>query len=132
MPYDTKNIRNIALFGHSNSGKTTLNEALLFQAHVIPEMGRVDDGKTVSDFNEQEISKKMSIHSSVSFLEWNNACVNIIDTPGSPDFHGEVVAALKASGSALFVVNAENGVEIETIKIWRKCHLPKMVFINKY
>ena len=131
MPYDTKNIRNIALFGHSYSGKTTLNEAMLFTAHMMTEMGRVATGNTVSDYTEQEIKKQMSIHSSVSYLEWNNFLINIIDTPGSPDFIGESVAAMNASGCGLFVINAENGVEIETIKLWRKCNTPKMVFINK-
>ncbi|HQJ06681.1 MAG TPA: GTP-binding protein, partial [Spirochaetota bacterium] len=71
MAFDTKNIRNIALFGHGNSGKTTLNEAALYTANMITDMGRVDDGKTVSDWTEQEIAKKISINSSISYLEWN-------------------------------------------------------------
>ncbi len=131
MNYDTKNIRNVAIVGHGYSGKTTLNEAMLFTAHVIPEMGRVDKGKSVSDYTDQEIEKKFSIHSSISHLEWNNTMINIIDTPGSPDFTGKVIAALNACDSAIFVLNAEAGVEIETVKIWRKCNLPRLVFINK-
>ena len=131
MPYDTKNIRNVSLFGHGYSGKTTLTEAILYTGHVIPEMGKVDEGKTVSDYSEQEIAKKISIHSSLSYLEWNNTLVNIIDNPGSADFIGDVIASLRATDSAIFVLNAEAGVEIETIKIWRKCELPRLVFINK-
>ncbi len=131
MKYDTKNIRNVALYGHSNSGKTTLNEAMLFTAGSIPEKGKIETGNTVSDYMDLEISKKISIHSSISFLEWNNSLVNIIDTPGSADFVGDVVASMAPANSGLFVVNAESGVEIETIKIWRKCNLPKLVFINK-
>jgi len=131
MAFDTKNIRNIALFGHGNSGKTTLNEAALYTANMITDMGRVDDGKTVSDWTEQEIAKKISINSSISYLEWNKTLINIIDNPGSPDFVGEVSASMRITDSAIFVVNAEAGVEIETLKIWRKCDLPKLVFINK-
>jgi len=131
MTYNTKDIRNIVLIGHGSCGKTTLNEALLFSSHQISSMGSVDNGKTVSDYDEQEIAKKMSIRSSISFLEWNNTLVNIIDTPGAPDFVGEVITSMKASDSAIFVVNAEEGVEIETIKNWRKCELPKLIFINK-
>ena len=131
MSSETKDIRNIALFGHTNSGKTTLSEALLFTAHEIPEMGRVNNGNTISDFNEQEISKKISIRTSLSYLSWNNCTVNVIDTPGTPDFSGEVLATMNAVGSAVFVVNAESGVEIEMLKIWRKFDKPKLVFINK-
>lgn len=131
MSHNTKDIRNIALIGHGYSGKTTLNEAILFTGHTIPVMGTVDNGKTVSDFDEQEISRKMSIHSSISYTEWNNTLINVIDTPGSPDFVGEVVASLRAADCAVFVLNSEAGVEIETIKSWRKCDLPKLVFVNK-
>jgi elongation factor G len=131
MGFDSKDIRNIALFGHGYSGKTTVNEAMLFDAKMIPEMGRIQDGKTVSDYAEQEIARKMSIHSSVSHLEWNKTLVNIIDCPGSSDFIGEVVSAMNAANSGVFIINAENGLEIETVKIWRKCRLPRMVFINK-
>lgn len=131
MAFDTKNIRNIALFGHGYSGKTTLNEAALYTAGMIADMGRVDEGKSVSDWTEQEIAKKISIHSSISHLEWNKTLINIIDNPGSPDFAGDVSASMRATDSAVFVINAEAGVEIETLKIWRKCELPKLVFINK-
>lgn len=131
MNFNTKNIRNIAIVGHGYSGKTTLTEAMLFTAHMIPDMGRVDDAKSVSDYTDQEIEKKFSIHSSISHLEWNNTLINIIDTPGSPDFVGEVIAALNSVDSAIFVINGETGVEIETLKIWRKCKLSKVIFINK-
>jgi elongation factor G len=131
MTYDTKDIRNIVLIGHGGSGKTTLTEAMLFCGHEIPVMGTVENGKTVSDFNEQEIEKKMSIHASVCYTEWNNVLINFIDTPGAPDFVGEVIAGIQATDSAVFVINGEQGVEMEVIKNWRKCNSPKLVFINK-
>lgn len=131
MTYNTKDIRNVALIGHGYSGKTSLTEAILFTGQSIPVMGRVEQGKTVSDYHEQEISRKISIKLSISYTQWNNTLINIIDAPGSGDFVGEVIAATKASDCALFVLNGEAGVEIETIKNWRKCELPKMVFINK-
>ena len=131
MIYNTKDIRNIVLIGHGASGKTTLNEAILFSGHSIPEMGTVDNGKTISDFDEQEIARKMSIHTSLSFIEWNNTLINIIDTPGSSDFAGEVIAGTNAADCAVFVINGEEGVEIETLKNWRRNTLPKLIFINK-
>ncbi len=124
-------IRNVGLFGHQSVGKTSLNEAMLFSAGAIPLMGKVDEGKSVSDFSEIEITKKISIHNSLSYIEWNDHTINIIDTPGSAEFTGEVASALKAVDSAIFVVDAEYGVQIETIKIWHKTEIPKMVFINK-
>ena len=131
MTYNTKDIRNIVLIGHGYSGKTSLNEAILFTGHSTPVLGKVDSGKSVSDYTEQEIAKKMSIKLSLSYTEWNNTLINIIDTPGAADFVGEVVAANRASDCAVFVLNGEAGVEIETIKNWRRCDLPKLVFINK-
>ncbi len=131
MTYNTKDIRNVVLIGHGYSGKTSLTEAILFTGQSIPVLGKVENGKTVSDYNEQEISRKISIKLSLSYTQWNNTLINIIDTPGSGDFVGEVIAATKASDCALFVLNGEAGVEIETIKNWRKCELPKIVFINK-
>lgn len=131
MSYRTKNIRNISLVGHGQTGKTTLMDAMLFTSHIIPEMGSIEKGTTVGDYREQEIEKKISIHSSVSHLIWEDHEFNIIDTPGISDFSGDVFAALRASDSAVFLVSADAGVEIETIKIWRKCELPRMVFINK-
>ena len=131
MAFETKNIRNITLIGHGSSGKTSLNEAILFTGHTIPNMGNVQSGNTVSDFSEMEIAKKISLRASISYTEWNNTLINIVDTPGSPDFVGEVIIALKAADCSVFVLNGEAGVEIETIKNWRKCDLPKLVFINK-
>ncbi|MCG8568779.1 MAG: elongation factor G [Spirochaetes bacterium] len=131
MAHDTKNIRNVSLVGHGQTGKTSLLEAMLFTAHVIPHMGKVDEGKTVSDYREQEISKKMSVHSSIGHLDWNDTLINIIDTPGIADFTGDVAASMRACDAAIFLMSADAGLEIETLKIWRKCQLPRMVFINK-
>jgi len=131
MKYESKNIRNIVLIGHGYSGKTTLTEAMLFTGQTIPLMGKVENGKTVSDYNEQEIAKKISIRSSICHTQWRNILMNIIDTPGAPDFVGEVIAGINSADCAVFVINGESGVEIETIKSWRKCNLPKIVFVNK-
>src|SRR4030042_2202583 len=116
MAFNTKNIRNIVLVGHGFSGKTSLTEAILFTGHTIPILGKVDQGKSVSDFTEQEISKKISIRTSLSYTEWNNTLINIIDTPGAPDFTGEVISGISMADSAVFVINGEAGVEIETLK----------------
>lgn len=131
MKYETNKIRNVVIIGHGNSGKTTLTEAMLFTGGSIPVMGKVDNGKTVSDYLDMEIAKKISIRASLSYTNWRDCLINIIDTPGVSDFVGEVVAGMTVSDSAIFVINGENGVEIETIKNWRKCNLPKIVFINK-
>jgi len=127
-------VRNIALVGHGGTGKTTLTENLLFVGGSIPKPESVESGKTVSDYQEDEIAKKISVHLSVSHTIWQGTKINILDTPGSFDFVGEVVAALRAAENAVVVVGADVGVQIETIKIWRRLNakgMPRIVFINK-
>jgi elongation factor G len=131
MPFETEKIRNIALVGHGHSGKTSLNEAILFTSGRIKEMGKVDDGKSVSDYTELEIARKVSVKTSFASLEWQGNLINVLDTPGSPDFVGEVMSALSAAEITVFVINGEAGVEIETIKKWRRCKTQKMVYITK-
>ena len=134
MSSTTSNIINIALCGHGGTGKTTLTEFLLFNGKVISKPESVEKGQTVSDFTEEEITKKFSIHTALTHLNWNDKKINILDTPGSSDFVGEVVSALRVAESALILVSSDVGVQIETVKIWRRLesrNMPRLIFINK-
>lgn len=132
--YQTNQIRNVALIGHSGSGKTTLTEAVLFATGVTKRQGKVEDGNTFSDFDKEEISRKVSIGASVIPTEWENIKYNFLDTPGYFDFAGEMYGALEASEAAVILVDASSGVEVGTEKAWKytdKKGIPKMVFLNK-
>ncbi len=107
-------IRNVALVGHRGSGKTSLNEALLFQAGAINRLGSVADGTTVSDSAPDEKAREMSIASSLASFRWEERKVNLIDTPGEPSFVADALAALRVCEGAVFVVNAVMGVEVGT------------------
>ncbi|MDR1933610.1 MAG: elongation factor G [Spirochaetales bacterium] len=134
MAFTTDKIRNIAITGHVATGKTTLVEHLLFAGGVISKAEPVESGRTVSDSLEEEINQKISIKTSLTHLVWEGVKINFLDTPGSADFAGEVVAALRVAESALVVVGAKAGVQIETIKTWRRLdggNMPRMVFVNK-
>jgi len=127
-------IRNVVLVGHGSTGKTTLTEHVLFAGGVIPKAETIENGKTVSDSSEEEIARQISIHASLCNVSWNGVKINVLDTPGSADFVGEVISALHAADSALVLVGADTGVQIETIKIWRRLDAvgyPRFVFINK-
>jgi elongation factor G len=131
--YSSDKIRNVAVLGHSGSGKTTIAEAALFIAQVTNRMGRVEDGNTVSDYDAEEIRRKVSISSSVIPVEWLENKINIIDTPGYFDFVGEVKEALAAADVALIVVSAKSGVEVGAEKAWEyatELNIPKLVFVN--
>lgn len=130
----THRIRNVAVLGHSGSGKTSLVEAMATHAGLISRMGRVEDGTTLSDTEAEEIAHRISIALSVVPVEWNGHSINLIDTPGDPDFEGEVRAALSAADLALVVVSAVEGVEVGTTTAWNLCDelgLPRLVVINK-
>ena len=130
MSVPTDRIRNVALVGHSGTGKTTLMEQILVHGGVVP---KFDPGKSVSDCTEEEIARKISIYSAFAHFDWDGRKVNVIDTPGSGDFIGEVVAALGAAECAIVVVGADVGVQIETAKLWRRMEregLPRIVFVN--
>jgi elongation factor G len=134
MSAATESIRNIVLAGHGSTGKTTLVEKMLYTGGIISEAETVESGKTTSDFVEEEISRKISIHTSLTHINWKDVKINILDTPGSSDFVGEIIAAQYAAESALVIVGADTGVQIETIKIWRRLddlNYPRCVFINK-
>ena len=134
MAYTTDTIRNIAVCGHGDTGKTTLVEQILFNAGVIQKAETVDSGRTVSDFTEEEIEKKISIHSSLTNVIWKDTKINIFDTPGASDFVGEVVSSFRAAESAVMLIGARSSVQIETVKLWRRLDardMPRIAFINK-
>lgn len=134
MSVPTRSLRNVALAGHGGTGKTTLVEEMLAAGGAIPKAERVEAGKTVSDFTEEEITRKISVHTSLSHVTWKDRKLNILDTPGSADFVGEVVAAFRVADCAVLVVGADVGVQIETIKLWRRLthlEMPRFVFVNK-
>ncbi|MCX7040124.1 MAG: elongation factor G [Spirochaetes bacterium] len=134
MSVPTRSLRTIAVSGHVGTGKTSLVEQMLALGGAIPKAERIETGKTVSDFTEEEIARKISIHASLSHVSWKDLKVNILDTPGSADFVGEVASAFRAADSAMLVVGADVGVQIETIKLWRRLaalSMPRFVFVNK-
>ncbi|MCF7942849.1 MAG: elongation factor G [Spirochaetia bacterium] len=134
MSLTSADIRNVAIVGHNGTGKTSLLEHILSNSGVISRAESVNSGKTVSDYTDEEIEKGLSIHASLASLEWANKTMNFIDTPGTADFVGEVVSAFRATESALMVIDARAGVQIETIKLWRRLNnrnMSRIVFINK-
>jgi len=126
-------IRNVALVGHRGSGKTSLNEALLFQAGVINRLGAVTDGTTSSDADIDEQARQMSISASLSSFEWQERKINLIDTPGEPSFVADALGAMRVCESAIFVVNGVMGVEVTTTRLWQRAEeldLARMIFVN--
>jgi elongation factor G len=132
--YATENIRNVALIGHGSTGKTSLSEAMLFAAKAVTRLGRVDDGTTASDFDPDEIRRNISVNLSILPCEWDNAKLNILDTPGYADFVGEVKCGVRAVDAALIVVCAASGVQVGTEHAWAYAderNLPRLLFINR-
>ena len=132
--YRTEQIRNVVLLSHTNAGKTSLCENMLFQAKAINRLGKVDEGTTTSDYEPEETKRKISINLSLLPFEWNKTKVNLLDTPGYPDFVGEVKAALRAAEGAIIIVSAASGVEVGTELVWKYANdrgLPRILFVNK-
>src|SRR4051794_40537124 len=126
-------IRNVALVGHRGSGKTSLNEALLYQAGVINRLGSVTEGSTSSDADSDEQARQMSISASLSSFEWQGRKINLIDTPGERSLVAGGLGAMRVCESAIFVVNAVMGVEVPTTRLWQRAEeldLARMVFVN--
>jgi elongation factor G len=126
-------IRNVALVGHRGSGKTSLNEALLFQAGQVNRLGSVLDGTTVSDADPDEKARQMSISAALASFEWRERKVNLIDTPGDSSFVADALGALRVCESAIFVVNAVMGVEVHTTRLWQRAaelDLARLMFVN--
>ena len=133
--HDATTIRNVALVGHSGAGKTQLASAMLFDAGMVNRLGRVDDGTTVTDFDEEEIARKHTLASSLAFAEWNKTKINLIDTPGFGNFLADAHAALRVADGALVVVDAVAGVEVQTEKVCEFCdelELPRFVVLNRF
>ena len=133
MHETAKRIRNVALVGHRGSGKTTLNEALLFQAGAVSRLGSVADGTTVSDSAPDEKARGMSIASSLATFRWDERKINLIDTPGEPSFVADALAALRVCEGAVFVVNGVMGVEVNTERLWERAEqlgLSRLLFVN--
>ena len=127
-------IRNVAFVGHGGSGKTTIAENILFKAGIINRIGKIEEGNTVSDFNKNEIEKRMSIAASPLHCEWKNTKLNFIDTPGYSDFLGQVASSLHVVDTAISVIKSAEGIEVGTLATWdliRKNNLPSAFIINK-
>src|SRR3954447_20151203 len=133
-PRSADKVRNVALVGHAGAGKTTLAEALLVAAGVLPRLGRVEDGRTCLDTEEVEIRQQRSVSLGVAAVEHAGHKINLLDTPGAPDFVGELRAGLRAADAALFVVSAVNGVDASTVQLWEECAavgMPRAVVMSQ-
>lgn len=132
--YKSDKLRNVGIVAHGGSGKTSLTEAMLFNSGAVNRLGRVDDGSATTDFEPEEMKRKVTINTALAPCEWCDHKINFVDTPGYADFVAEVKGALRAVDSALVVLCAASGVEVETEKVWNyasELGLPRIGFINK-
>jgi elongation factor G len=132
--YDAASIRNVALIGHSGSGKTQLASAILSVAGMVNRFGKVDEGTTVTDFDEEEVARKHTLSASLAYAEWNKLKINLVDTPGMGNFLADARAALSVADAALVVVDAVSGVMVQTEKVWESAaelELPRLVVLNR-
>ncbi|MFL6037329.1 MAG: elongation factor G [Gaiellaceae bacterium] len=133
MAVESGKIRNVAVVGHRGTGKTSLVEALLFQAGATNRLGTVESGSTVSDWDDDEQRRQMSLSASICHLEWQGRKINLIDTPGDAGFQGDAIAALRVVEGALFVVSAVMGVEVQTSRNWKRAEdadLSRVAVVN--
>lgn len=132
--YQIDKIRNIGLLSHGGEGKTSLAEAMLFDAKMVNRLGKIDDGSSNLDYEPDEISRKLTINSSVAFAEWKKNKINIIDIPGDINFTGDATGALRVIDGAILVISAVSGVKVQTENFWsqaKELKIPALVFINK-
>ena len=132
--YKSDRIKNVGIVAHGGAGKTSLAEAMLFNAGAVTRLGRVDDGTATTDFEAEEVKRKVSISAALAPCEWKDYKINVVDTPGYSDFVAEVKGSLRAVDSALIVLCAASGVEVETEKVWKYAvdqKLPRIAFVNK-
>ena len=126
-------IRNVAVVGHRGVGKTSLVEAMLFQAGAVNRLGTIDAGSTTGDWDDDEQRRKMSLQASLAHLDWQERKINLVDTPGDPGFQGDAIAALKVVEGALMVVSAVMGVEVGTSRLWKRADAggdARVIFVN--
>jgi elongation factor G len=131
---DNKAIKNVGLFGHGDSGKTTLTEALLFASGAVTRMGDVEQGNTTTDFDEDEIKRKISINAALAHVDWKGARITFLDTPGYADFVGDAISAVRVVDTCCFVVSGVDGVEVQTEIMWERAAAVKaasMIFVSK-
>jgi elongation factor G len=134
MAIESGKIRNIGVVGHGGVGKTSLVEAMLFAAGAVTRLGRVDDGTTTTDFDPDEIKRKISIHTAVAYCDWKGHRINLVDTPGYGDFIADARAGLRAVEAALIVVDGVAGVQVQTEKVWKFAadyNLPRAIVVNR-
>ena len=134
MSYSVQNIRNVCLLGHAGNGKTALAESLLYMTGAIDRMGRAVDGNTVCDYDPEETKRQISISLAVAPLEYKGCKINVIDTPGSFDFAGEVMEGLRAADAAIIVCSAKDGLSVGLEKAWKYCeerNMPRLIYISK-
>jgi elongation factor G len=132
--YDAGSLRNVALVGHSGSGKTQLVSALLYDAGAVNRLGKVDEGTTITDYDEEEIARKHTLSASIAHAEWNKTKINFIDTPGLANFLSDARAALRVADAALVVVDSLHGVEVSTEKVWEtaaELAMPRIIALNR-
>ena len=132
--YDAPSIRNVALVGHGGCGKTSLASALLFGAGAVNRLGRVEDGTTVTDFDPDEVERKISLQTAVAFAEWKRTKINVLDAPGYANFIAEARTALRVADAAIVVVDAVAGVEVQTEKVWgyaAEGDLARLIVVNR-
>lgn len=132
--HDTDQLRNVVLLSHSGAGKTILSDALLLNSKVTTRLGRVEDGTTTSDYEEEEHKRQASVQTSVIPVPWKDSKINLLDTPGYADYRGEVVSGFRAADGAILMVSAPAGVEVGTIQMWQMAqdqNIPRILVINK-
>src|SRR5215469_2119743 len=132
--YEGQNVRNVAVVGHSHSGKTQLVSALLYAGGAAQRLGRVDDGSAPTNYDDEEITRQMSIASTPAYIEWDKTKINLIDTPGFNMFVHEAKTAMMPSESALVVVDGVSGVEVMTSRVWgyaEELALPRIIVVNR-
>ena len=132
--YDAAAIRNVAVVGHSGAGKTQLISALLVDAGAVSRFGKVDEGTTVTDYDDEAIARKHTLSASLAHLEWKKFKINLIDTPGMGNFLADARAALHAADAAIVIVDATSGVQVSTEKVWHfadETALPRLIVVNR-
>lgn len=132
--FDAATVRNVALVGHSGAGKTQLATALVFDAGAVNRLGKVDEGTTVTDYDDEAIARKHTLGAVLASFEWNKQKINLIDTPGVGNFLGDARAALRVAELAVLVVDAVSGVQVSTEKVWSLAEegsLPRLIVVNR-